>query len=147
MAIETTTPVVSVAVLIVDVAIDVGMLGSETCIPLSPLAFSTTILVAVGLAVADEISEAAEEQELAHLFQDNSLARRVCLPALKYRGTALSTLLDNWMTFHVSMTLAARIGRTILPTNKARPIALLYKLNLPERRTSCTEESRSGFLF
>lgn len=127
VAIETTTPVVSVAVLIVDVATDVGMLGTETCIPLSPLAVSTTIAVAVGLAVADEISEAADEQESAHLFQDNSFARRVCLPALKCRGTALSTLLDNWITFHVSMTLAARIARTMPPTNKARPIALLCK--------------------
>ena len=72
MAVETITPAVSVAVLIVDVAIDVGMLGTETCIPLSSLAISTTIPFAVGLAVADDISEAAEEQESAHLFQHNS---------------------------------------------------------------------------
>ena len=59
VAVETITPVVSVAVLIVDVAAADGMLITDTCIPPTPLAVSKSILVTVGLAVADAISEAA----------------------------------------------------------------------------------------
>jgi hypothetical protein len=59
VAVEMITPVVSVAVLRVNVAAADGMLITDTCIPPTPLAVSKTIPVTVGLAVADSTSEAA----------------------------------------------------------------------------------------
>ena len=77
VAVETTIPVVSVAVLIIDVADDVGIPVIVTSIPLSPLPVLKMASVADGLAVADETCEASRNMQSQYrYFQTNFLARQ-----------------------------------------------------------------------